>query len=979
MNNPTGRSLARVALSLVLTVPGLVLARGGSGMKVLDVTPGGDEVPPGQEIVVQFDRDMVPLGRMGVPSGSVPVVVTPALPCEWRWLDTERLACRLPGDERFRPATRYRIRIGTQLTALDGTRLTQAQTATFATESPRVRWAFFQGWRSPVTPVYLLRFTLPVTSASIAQALSYARDDGESVPARAEAFTTPRRGPLLLPVPGVPGAIAWIEHPQPSRSSEPASSKARRVWLIVPSRPLAPHATYQLEVGPGLVTPFGSLPGPEGPVWNTRLTTFGPLVLEGISCLNDSDIWATVAPQDRLARGGSSPLPRCRPDTVQLDFSAPVPPATLAAAGWSPAPLPAARLAVLWEDYPPWMLNPAGPKGGATRYRFALPFTFKGMTRYRLWVPAGVRDSFGRKLRTPVALTFLTGHLPPFVSLGAPGGVLEAGESTVLPVYFANLDRLDFSYESVSAAALESDSSTVGSASVSKSLLAPFPGRPPRDRNLTVSLGVRADLEGRSGALSGVLSWDPPIGSSWYERSQQAVFAEVTPWEVLAKVGHFDTLVWVVSLSSGAPIAGVEVRLATAPQHSLAGLGAVTDSAVTDANGLAVLPGAVALGDAWLRRFMPGSPTWYVTAVKDSDMALLPLDWGYLRWIGSISGGAIWDRELPRYGHLRAWGVTAQGVYRPGATVRYAAFVRGMASDSLTAAPDLPFTFAITDSTGKSVLTRANARLSAFGGLHGDLYLPKSAAMGWYDMTLSWTAGGETQHRQVGRFLVTEFVPAAFEVHTLLAGSVFGPGDVYRAQVWATLHAGGPYTRAPIRTTVLIEAEPFASTTPVAAGFSFDANPDGTPASATLSQQRGTLDDQGAARAAGQLPEQVPILYGRLVVQGAVESARGAWVADRARATWAARDRFVGLKLDDWLLQAGKSFAVHFLVADPHGRAVAGSRVHILLQRSKLNLIDTANGIGGFSPRQSETWVDEGHCDGISAHAPGRCRLTPRR
>ena len=980
MNKPTGRILGRAAIALMLAWPPCVLARGGgAGLEVLDVTPGGDGVPPGQEIVVQFDRDMVPLGRMDWPDVSPPpVTVTPALPCEWRWLDTERLACRLPGEERFRPATRYRVSIGTQLTALDGTRLAHARTATFTTATPRVRFAFFQGWRSPVVPVYLLRFTLPVTSASIAHALSYARDDGESVPARAEAFSTPRRGPLLLPVPGVPGAIAWIAHPQPSQPGERAGSRARRVWLIVPSRPLAPDATYQLDVGPGLVTPFGTLPGPEGPVWNTRFTTFGPFMLEGISCLNDADTSTTVAPQDRFVPDGSSPLPRCRPDTVQLDFSAPVPPATLAAAGWSPAPASAAKLAALWEDYPPWMLSEAGPKGGAARYRFALPFAFKGMTRYRLRVPAGVRDSFGRKLAAPVVVTFMTGHLPPFVSLGAPGGVLEAHQKTVLPVYFANLDRLDFSYEWVSAAALESGSSMVGSTSVSKSLLAPFLEPPPRDRNLAVSLGVRADLEGHTGALSGVLSWDPPIGSSWYERSQQAVFAEVTPWEVLAKVGHFDTLVWVVSLSSGAPIAGVEVRLASAPRHSLAGLGAVTDSAVTDANGLAVLPGAAALGDAWLRRFMPGSPTWYVTAVKDSDMALLPLDWGYLRWIGSISGGAIWDRELPRYGHLRAWGVTAQGVYRPGATVRYAMFVRGMASDSLTAAPDLPFTLTITDSTGKSVLTRADARLSGFGGLHGELYLPKSATMGWYDMTLSWSAGGETQRRQVGRFLVTEFVPAVFEVHTLLEGSVFGPGDIYRAQVWATLHAGGPYTRAPIRTTVLVEAQPFAPTTPGAAGFSFDANPDGTPASATLSEQRGMLDDQGAARIAGQLPEQVPIIYGRLVVQGAVESARGAWVAERAHATWAARDRFVGLKLDDWLLQAGKSFAVHFLVADPDGRTVAGTPVRLLLQRNKLNIIDTANGIGGFTPRQSETWVDEGHCEGISAQAPQECRLRPR-
>ena len=956
MNNPAGRIFRRAPWAL-LALPALALAQDGGGLRILDITPAGTDVPPGQEIVVQFDRAMVPLGRMGRPSASLPVTIDPALPCQWRWLDTERLACRLPGQERFRPATRYRIRIDTPWVALDGTRLSQAESATFTTETPRVRFAFFQGWRSPVTPVYLLRFTLPVTSATVARALSYTTDDGESVPARAEPFTTPRGGPLLLPLPGVPGAAAWIAHPQPSRPASGSESQAREVWRVVPSRPLAPAATYQLEVGPGLVTPAGTLPGAEGPVWNTRFTTFGPFKLVGISCWNE---------------------PHCRPDSVQLEFSAPVPPATLAAAKWAPAPASAAKLAALWENAPSWMPAMAGPRGGAVSYRFDLPFTFKGMTRYQVRLPAGVADRFGRKLPAPVTLTFTTGHLPPSVTLGAPGGVLEAGEKTVLPVYFANLDRLDFSYEWVSAATLESGPSAIVRTPVSSSLLAPYHESPPRDRDLAVSLGVRADLDRRSGALSGVLSWDPPIGNAWYQSSNQPVFAEVTPWEVLAKVGHFDTLVWVVSLSTGTPVSGVQVRFATAPRHSLDGLSAVTGAAVTDANGLAVLPGAATLGDAWMKRYTPLAPTWYVTAVKGPDMALLPLEWSDLRWIGSISGGAFWDRELPRYGHLRAWGITAQGVYRPGATVQYAAFVRGMASDSLTAAPDLPFTFTIRDSTGKSVLTQTGVRLSPFGGLHGDLYLPKSAAMGWYDMTLSWTVSGDTQSRQIGRFLVAEFVPASFQVRTLLAGSVFGPGDPYRAQVWATLHSGGPYTRAPMRTTIRVQAAPFVPDDPVAAGFSFDANPPGAPASATLSEQQATLDDQGGARASGRLPEAVPIVYGQLVVQAAVESARGAWVADRAQGIWAARDRFVGLKLDDWLLRAGQPFNVHFLVVGPDGHAVSGTPVHILLQRQKLNVVDTANGAGGFSPLQSESWVDEANCTAVSAHAPGRCRLTPK-
>jgi alpha-2-macroglobulin len=980
MGERASQMLARVALGALLALPATAPAANGAPLRILGVTPAGDDVPPGQQIVVQFDRTMIPLGRMGRPSRTLAISITPALPCRWRWLDTERLACRLPAEERFRPATQYRIRIGTQLAALDGSRLPRAQSSQFTTATPRVRWASFQGWRSPVSPVYLLRFTEPVTSGTIARALSYVRDDGASVPARAEIFSRVRRGPLLLPVPGAPGAIVWVAQPHPSRPGAATRSGGRRVWLVVPSRALRPRATYQLQVGPGLLTPSGRLPGPQGPIRRTRFTTFGSFALEGISCLSASGGWTSVRSTARDSAGDDpAPGPRCRPDSVQLDFSTPVPPATLAAAGWTPSPLSAAKLARLWEAYPSWTSGAGGPEGGSVHYRFELPFAFAGMTAYRLRLPAGVTDRFGRKLRAPRVLRFRTGHLPPSLALGAPGGVLEADQKTVLPVYFANLDRLEFTYERLSAASLTASSGAGAASHVLRSLLDSFHGRPPHDRELAASLGVRTDLDGRAGALSGVLSWDPAVGSSWYRQSEQRLFAEVTPWEVLAKVGHFDTLVWVVSLATGLPVPGVQVGFATAPRQSLAALGPASTAAVTDANGLAVLPGAVSLGDAWLRRYTPQSPQWYVTAVKGPDMALLPLDWSYLRWIGSISGGAIWDRELPRYGHLRAWGVTAQGVYRPGATVRYAAFVRGMTSDSLAPPPALPFTFVIRDATGKSVVTRTDVRLSPFGGLHGELYLPRHAAMGWYDMTLSWSAGGHTQSRRVGRFLVTEFVPATFAVRVLLEGRVLRPGDTYRARILATLHAGGPYTQAPLRTTALLQAEPFAPATPVAAGFIFSANPDGAPSSQTLSEQRGALDDEGSARTSGQLPRHVPIVYGHLVIQAAVESARGTWVADRAQAVWAARDRFVGLKLDDWLLRAGQPFTVHFLVADPDGRPVAGSPVRVLLQRRKLNVIDTANGAGGFTPRQKESWIAEGSCAATSARAPGQCRLTPKR
>src|SRR5699024_11001353 len=127
------------------------------------------------------------------------------------------------------------------------------------------------------------------------------------------------------------------------------------------------------------------------------------------------------------------------------------------------------------------------------------------------------------------------------------------------------------------------------------------------------------------------------------------------------------------------------------------------------------------------------------------------------------------------------------------------------------------------------------------------------------------------------------------------------------------LHSGGPYTDAPVRFTVKLNATRFAPDTPVAAGFSFDANDESVPDSLTLYQQADELDRSGNARAEFTLPAESPIVYGNLVVQSAVESARGSRVANRASAVWTARDRFVGLKTDQWLLHAGAPFDLHYL------------------------------------------------------------------
>lgn len=955
---------------LALGAVQVVAAHAGS-LHVRRISPAGVNVQPGQELVIQFDRHMVALGDMALGAEHLPVRVRPDPGCLWRWLDSSELACRLPGKRRFAPATRYSVRIGTTLTAVDGSHLARPFTQHFSTWRPQVLWSRFQHWQSPQTPVYLLRFNLRVTRAGVARTVYFDGGHGKQVAARAVPFTTRRKGPLWLPVPGAPGAVIEVDHVQPDTPLDARARAAagRRVWQVVPARPLVADHAYHLRSRPGLTSPSGPLPGQQTDLPGyTGLRTYGALAVTGVAC-RDHDGHALHIAAGAAARAAG----RCRPDSVNLLFSAPVPRATLRAIRWSPTPLPAARLAQVWKDYPQWFLRPrSSPDAAGSPASYPLTFKLQAMHDYVLHVPAGVSDVFGRRLASAVRVNVRSGHYTPFLDAPPAQAVLEAGEATIAPLRFGNLDTLQLDYRRLFAADLDGRRPR-GSSRRQDLLRRPDLDVAP-DRVVRGRLGVRQLLDGRSGVLWGSLDWSPNGPSR-----PRAVMAEVTPYQVLAKVGHFDTLVWVSDLASGQPVADVRVGIYRGPDDGLAGLAPVAGAtARTDARGLAVLPGTVRLQPDW---FQPWKHhvRFFVGAHAGDSMALLPLDFRFARSVGDASHYTLFARNAPAFGHMRAWAVTEQGIYKPGSDVRFAAFVRNQGRTTLEPPPALDYTLTVTDPRGNVVLRREHVKLSAYGGVDGHLHVPATAATGWYDIGLSWPTATGIAQRRAGRFMVTDFVPARFKVQTLLQGERFAPGQILRAQVSAHLHAGGPYGDAAVRYTTRLLPRRFDPRSPVAAGFLFGRDADASMPARTLAQTRGHLDATGSAHTRLTLPAGTGITYGRVQVEAAVRSARATWVAASAHAVFAARDRFVGLRTAQWLQTAGKPFRVQYLVVDAGGHPQAGSALRLVLQRREVSRVRVKNAAGDFTPQQRTRWHDVDHCRAMSGKTPGACALTPDR
>ena len=363
---------------------------------------------------------------------------------------------------------------------------------------------------------------------------------------------------------------------------------------------------------------LGSLPGTQDESVGS-MQTYGDFVFRGVNCVDvDSSKSVTVSP-------GDADPPRCWPNTFNLMFSAPVPRETLAAIQWHPLPKPKDELDALWRDYPQWFLrdrNSADDASGSDAY--PLTFVLDPMRAFTLSVPAGVKDKFGRTLTKPSSVNTLSGHRVPFLDAPPVQAVLESGQPTIVPLRFTNLELFSFGYRLMHAAQLAAGSPL--DAQRTDDLLKRPDLAAVEDHIVRGNLGVRDLLGGHSGVVWGDLKWRGKYASKYNRSPSMRPFVgQVTPWQVLAKVGHYNTQIWISRLDNGKPVADAQVKLLLGHKGNLDPLTTLGAMVTTDAAGMAQLPGTVALPKTWFNNPWGDHADFYVSVTRDDDMALLPL------------------------------------------------------------------------------------------------------------------------------------------------------------------------------------------------------------------------------------------------------------------------------------------------------------------------------------------------------------------
>ncbi len=895
-------------------------------LRVVRVTPRGEEVEARKQITIQFSRPVVPLGEMARDDSQLPVSISPPLPCAWRFADPRTLSCRLPSDAALQPATRYTVRIEPPFETFDGKALLRTVSESFFTSRPQVRSVHLAEWRSPNLPSFVVYTDQDVLLQSLTEHV-FLQVGGARVP--------------LVAVPWATGS----EVPSVGRN-----------FRLEPAAELEGDTPIFVREEPGLRSPHGPLLGQKEEVRLSGATFPEPRFL-GVTCdrLEGQSVDLDV---------GAGSTSACDPQsTIWARFSSPVVKEELARGlVIEPDPTAGNDEIDIWENT--WSysrLDQLHQRG--REYRLRLPPGLRAFTDYRLRAPRRkIHDEFGRPLAEAIDFRFATDHRRPDLVMPNTIAVLELEAQTHPPIYVTNLSGVDVTGRKVTAKAVEE-------------LEVDVPVDPVQDIAYAMPLDVRGWLGGQSGAVTADVLPRP------FDH-RRPLFAQVTPFQVHVKLGHQNTLVWITDLATGQPVEGAVVSAYRARGRYLDVPEKLAARGVSDASGLALLPGS-AVVDPELDRtgyFDADESQLWFRVERRGSLALVPAIYDFEVDARGPNNSWIPSTRRRQFGHMTSWGATAQGVYRPGSLVQWKIWLRDQSNLTLVAPRDVKYDLRILDPKGDEAFSRRDIALDAFGSFAGDWSVPENAAMGWYDFEVSFT-GSDRYRFSPLRVLITDFTPSPFRVTTELSGDRFEPGDEVTADVAARLHSGGPYGGAKARLNASLVPTPIRIDHPVAAGFRFDG---GKVRRRDVLQEDLELDASGDASSSFEVSDSA-VVNGRIEVEASVRDDRGKSIASRASAHYRGRSQVVGLRVPGWLLEKGQEAVAEAVAFDSNDSVLANASVTTTVQVEEVKAARVKGAGNAYLTRYESNWVPVERCGPDDpSHQPAetgirRCRFTPDR
>ncbi len=578
---------------------------------------------------------------------------------------------------------------------------------------------------------------------------------------------------------------------------------------------------------------------------------------------------------------------------------------------------------------------------------------------YTVTVSDQMKDVWGAELIRPETFMFRTSDKSPALNLPYSSIVLEADEKTSAVGYATNLNKAEVNFAGFTA---EGDVSGMHQIADIR----------PSVRNLSYPFdyGVREMLGGKTGFVFGLLSAEPNV------YGENSFSASVSKWQIVAKIGWFDSLIWVTDLKTGRPVQSAKVELfASAESEPRKNKALVFGK--TDSTGRAVLAG--------YNQFDPKAEKinqWdlkkealFASVSVGNDIAVLPLRGAFSISAGSLSDwkiSSVYSPSAEEY--LRTFGFTPQGIYRPGDEVEFKIYVRSVRENALDKAPKQGYRLEITDARGQTVFKRENVFLSEFGAFDGKFTLSPQAVSGWYDVALHY----DKSILRPMRFLVSDFTPLPFKSSAEVNGKAFKAGEEVRLTSQASLFSGGAYAKAKMKQSGVLFFEPFKLDLPEdQKPFQFAGEiSEQDYAPETLFSLETTTDKDGTAENAVILPKSGKP-FGKIRFETKVFDDSGRSAASFASADYFAAERFVGLRKQTDTAIVGKPAVLEYVAAGTDKKLIAGVPVTIAVTRAENKLVREKSAGKAYLMKYVRQEAKVADCAGVSASEPQKCSFTP--
>ena len=987
---------SRFSLGAICASLGFIVASVVSAQDDLRIVRFSPHTPANanSNIEVEFDRRMVPFGQRRITSEVAPATIEPELNCAWRWVGDRTLLCESSPGVPLLLATEYTITVLPGLMSEDGSSLAQEVVHQFSTAVVELRNAEIDEFKRPGTPVLELRFSQPVRKQDVEAHVfleiteaSFGVGDVARVPVEA--------GPKWNSTAALFNNGAWVKYPfyevfQYERGNTESwynyelkedfdySDIALERWLVKPINELPVSAKFDL-----IAERVPSVFGPEvreSIQVQGGFRTLGGFEFLGVECTNPRGDYINVDFRPRQSDEPISEPETCKSDAgVFLRFSAPVSASEIAKELEVTATGGEAKLKVgVWTgayDRSPNSLDDYGPRFGVVR----APWVFRPYTKYTVTdgspdsdglvtSPSKIRDIYGRVLKAGLHQTFQTSHLARYVSLGSRrqrSPVLELETDSDIPVHSTNVETIPLHYR-----LFGSDGKLIEGV---RHL------RPPalQDVRLVSPLGIREILGNKSGAFF--------VRASVEHDDDVELSGLVTPYNVHAKIGFFDSLIWVTDLKTGKGIRNARVEIVTGNLKTLQFVNRGIEAS-TNRFGLANVPG---FRDLSRHKFLPRSRNEVTSLIKvtgPKGLALLPIDWRFSTGLrhryptGSVA--------FPDYGYLDAWGTTSQGVYRRGDVVQFKLFLRSQDNFRHIAPPPGTYKLTVKDPLNGTAY-ESDFEPDAFGAYQGEFPVQWGAAMGWYRFVVRLSS--EVEGQESTRFLdygkrpewepmrvfVADFTPAPFKVSTELEHEKYGYDTVVRSRTSVRFHSGGAFAGGNGQVSIRLQEQNFKSSKAKHLPFRFSTNYWASK-ERELANIRALTDTSGELESEVQLDVAEPA-YARIWATGVVADERGRDVYSKSSyAEYFGVDRYVGIKIDSWIFNAERESETKVLAVDRSGSLVEDVDVKVTIERRVTNTARVKSFDGAYRRDERTSWEEVHSCQGRATKTPFLCKYSPK-